>query len=94
MLSPYFCGMAACTFSIPFTGESTQILEKAKKAVEKQSGNFTGDEKAGNFSVSFFGQSIVGAYTVSGSNLDIVIDEKPFMVPCNAIEGFLKSQIV
>ena len=86
--------MAACTFSIPFSGEATPILEKAKKAVEKQSGNFSGDEKAGNFSVSFFGQSIIGAYTVSGNNLDIVIDDKPFMVPCSAIESFLKSQIV
>jgi len=86
--------MAACTFSIPFSGEATLILEKAKKAVEKQNGNFSGDEKAGNFSVSFFGQSIVGAYTVAADNLDIVIDDKPFMVPCSAIESFLKSQIV
>ena len=86
--------MAACTFTIPFVGESTEVLEKAKKAVEKQSGTFTGDTNAGNFQVSFFGQEIIGGYTVEGNDLQIVIDSKPFMVPCNAIESFLKSQIV
>lgn len=86
--------MAACTFSIPFSGDATAVLDKAKKAVEKQSGEFNGDTQAGNFSVSFFGQSIVGGYTVSGNNLDIVISDKPFMVPCSAIESFLKSQVV
>lgn len=86
--------MAACTFTIPFTGDSSIVLNKAKKAVEKQSGSFTGDTNNGNFQVSFFGQEIVGGYTVAGTDLNIIIDSKPFMVPCNAIESFLKSQIV
>ena len=86
--------MAACTFTIPFNGSSEAVLEKAKKAVEKQSGTFTGDTNQGNFSVSFFGQEIIGGYTVAGNDLNIIIDSKPFMVPCNAIESFLKSQVV
>ncbi len=86
--------MAACTFTIPFTGETSIVLDKAKKAVEKQSGSFTGDGNNGNFQVSFFGQEIIGSYTVAGNDLNIVIESKPFMVPCNAIESFLKSQIV
>ena len=85
--------MAACTFTIPFTGSAESILEKAKKAVEKQNGNFSGDTNNGNFSVSFFGQEIVGGYTIAGNDLNIVIDNKPFMVPCSTIEGFLKGQI-
>jgi len=85
--------MAACTFSISFSGTADAILDKAKRAVEKQSGTFTGDTSAGNFSVSFFGQGIEGGYTVSGNDLNVVITDKPFMVPCNAIESFLKSQI-
>lgn len=86
--------MAACTFTIPFSGSAEGVLDKAKKAVEKQSGTFSGDTSQGNFSVSFFGQEIVGGYTVAGSDLNIIIDSKPFMVPCSAIESFLKSQIV
>ena len=85
--------MSACTFIIPFSGEPELVLDKAKKAVEKQSGSFTGDTNQGNFNVSFFGQEIIGGYTVTGNDLNIVIESKPFMVPCNAIESFLKSQI-
>lgn len=86
--------MSACNFTIPFSGEPQLVLDKAKFAVEKQSGSFTGDINQGNFSVSFFGQEIIGGYTVTGFDLNIVIDNKPFMVPCSAIESFLKSQIV
>jgi hypothetical protein len=91
---PTFVFMSACTFTIPFTGDAAVVLDKAKTAVEKQNGNFTGDTQQGNFEVSFFGQDIRGAYSVSGSDLNIVIDSKPFMVPCSAIESFLKSQVV
>ena len=86
--------MAACNFNIPFTGEATTILSKAKNAVEKPSGHFTGDTEKGEFDVSFFGQKITGTYSVSGNELNIVIISKPFMVPCSAIESFLKSQVV
>jgi hypothetical protein len=86
--------MASCNFSIPFTGEAQTVIDKSKTAVEKKNGTFTGDTSLGNFSVGFFGQEIIGSYTVSGNNLNIVIESKPFMVPCNAIENFLKSQIV
>ena len=86
--------MAACTFTIPFSGAADAVLEKAKRAVEKQSGTFSGDTTAGNFSVSFFGQEIIGGYTVVANDLNIAIDSKPFMVPCSAIESFLKSQVV
>ncbi|MCW3074778.1 MAG: hypothetical protein JWP69_1847 [Flaviaesturariibacter sp.] len=85
--------MAACNFSIPFSGEATSVLAKAKAAVQKQGGNFEGDTNSGNFSVNVFGNTVAGSYTVVNSNLDIVIDSKPFLVPCSAIEGFLKSQI-
>ncbi len=86
--------MAACNFTIPFTGDAEAVLDKAKKAVEKQSGSFTGDTDRGDFNVAFFGQEIVGTYSVAGNDLNIVIESKPFMVPCNAIESFLKSQVV
>ena len=86
--------MAACNFIIPFTGDASTVLEKAKTAVEKQSGHFTGDTGQGNFDVSFFGQEITGSYSVNGNALNIVIENKPFMVPCSAIESFLKSQVV
>lgn len=86
--------MSLCNFNIPFSGDASIILDKAKKAVESQGGNFTGDTAQGIFDVSIFGQEIKGSYNVIGIDLNIIIDSKPFMVPCSAIESFLKSKIV
>lgn len=83
----------ACDFSIPFSGDATSVLAKARSAVQSQGGNFTGDTNSGDFDVSIFGNKIVGNYTVSGQTLNINITDKPFMVPCNAIEGYLKGQL-
>ena len=85
--------MSACNFTIPFTKSVTEILEKAKKTVESQGGNFTGDENAGNFDVNIFGNTVVGSYAVNEQSLNIDISDKPFLVPCNMIENFLKSQL-
>ncbi len=74
-------------------GEPVNIMNKAKSAVESQGGNFTGDTNAGNFDVSVFGNSITGSYVVSGQNLEVTITDKPFLIPCSAIEGFLAKQI-
>ena len=83
----------ACDFSIPFSGSAQDVLAKAKKAVQSQGGNFAGDTSRGDFDVSVFGNKIIGNYTVSGQTLDVNITDKPFTVPCSAIESFLKNQI-
>ena len=74
----------ACDFSIPFSGSTEDVLAKAKKAVQSQGGDFTGDINRGDFNVSVFGNKIVGNYTVSGQTLNINITDKPFMIPCSA----------
>jgi hypothetical protein len=83
----------ACSFSIPFTGSSSDVLSRAKSAVQGQGGAFKGNENSGAFEVTVFGSAIRGSYQVSGQNLLISIDSKPFFVPCNTIEGFLRNQI-
>ncbi len=83
----------ACDFSIPFTGDAQTVLSKARNAVQSQGGNFNGDANSGDFNVSVFGNKIVGNYTVTGQTLSINITDKPFIVPCNAIESFLRGQL-
>ena len=83
----------ACDFSIPFSGNPEEILSRAKNTVHSHGGNFNGDTNSGQFDVSVFGNKIVGNYTVSGQTMNINITDKPFMVPCSAIEGFLKGQL-
>ncbi|HEU4471506.1 MAG TPA: hypothetical protein VFR58_10500 [Flavisolibacter sp.] len=84
--------MSKCNFSINFSGTPQEIFTRAKNAVEKQGGNFSGDETSGSFSINVFG-TISGSYTVSGQQLNISIEDKPMMIPCAAIENALKSQI-
>ena len=85
--------MAACDFSVPFSGEPEIILEKARRAVESQGGNFNGNAESGDFDVSVFGNRVAGSYRVEGQNLQMNIHTKPFMVPCSMIESFLVKQL-
>jgi hypothetical protein len=84
--------MSKCNFSIPFSGSPENVFTKAKAAVEKQGGTFSGDASSGNFSIKVFG-AISGNYTITDNQLNIVIEDKPMMIPCGAIENVLKSQI-
>jgi len=83
----------SCNFKIPFSGSAEQVLNKAKSTVQSQGGNFSGDTNSGNFDVTVFGNSIQGSYTVAGTELNITITSKPFLLPCSTIESFLKSQL-
>ena len=85
--------MAACNFSIPFSGQSSAIIEKAREAILKQNGNFKGDDSFGTFNVSVFGNTIKGGYSVAGQSLNIVIEEKPILLSCSMLESFLKGKI-
>jgi hypothetical protein len=83
----------ACQFSIPFSGTSVDVLNRAKSAVQNQGGAFKGDQRSGAFQVNVLGSAIKGSYTVSGQELNITIESKPFLIPCNTIENFLRNQI-
>ncbi|HSQ45108.1 MAG TPA: hypothetical protein VLM16_08940 [Ginsengibacter sp.] len=85
--------MSTCNFSIPFSGPAESILAKAKAAVESQNGDFNGDIHSGSFEVSVFGNLIRGSYNVSAQTLNLMISDKPFLIPCSTIESFLKSRI-
>lgn len=69
------------------------MLQKARTAVTGQGGTFQGNEQSGDFHLTVFGNTIAGSYTVAGSTMDIIISEKPFLLPCGTIEGFLKAQL-
>jgi hypothetical protein len=85
--------MAKCDFSLSFSGPAEEVFAKAKAAVERQGGSFTGDASSGQFSINVFG-AIGGTYTIVGQQLQIAITDKPMMIPCSAIENVLKGQIL
>ncbi len=85
--------MSECNFSIPITGDSSETFNRARTAVEKQGGNFSGNEQSGQFDVTVMNNTIAGSYTANGMNLDIIISKKPFFIPCDMVESFLKSKL-
>ncbi len=85
--------MSACNFSITFTGEKSVLLGKARKTIESQGGVFDGNEEKGNFDITMMGFTIIGHYTVVNDQLNVVIDEKPMLIPCSAIETFLQQKL-
>ncbi|MEO7961018.1 MAG: hypothetical protein ABIR19_05715 [Ginsengibacter sp.] len=85
--------MSGCNFTIPFAGVATEVLSKAKAAIESQNGYFMGDTQSGNFEVSVLSNNLKGSYSISGSAMNILIEDKPFFVPCSTIESFLKNKL-
>lgn len=85
--------MADCNFSINFSGSATDIVNRIKSEIEKQGGNFDGNESSGSFSVKVFGSTIAGSYTVTGMQINVNITSKPIFISCGQVESFLKSQI-
>ena len=85
--------MADCNFSIPFSGDAENVVNKARSAVMGQGGELNGDNNSGQFQVKVFGSTIAGNYTVSGNQLQVAITDKPFMIPCSTIESFLSQQL-
>ncbi len=85
--------MSNCNFTIPFSGDASELVSKAKSAVESQKGLFNGDTTSGNFEVTILSNTIKGNYDVNGQTMNIAIFNKPFFVPCSTIEGLLRSKI-
>lgn len=85
--------MADCNFSIGFTGSAADMVAKIKSQIEQQGGSFNGDENSGSFSVKVLGSTIAGSYTITGSEINITITDKPFFISCSQIESFLKGHI-
>lgn len=81
--------MSACNFSIPFSGTPADILTRAEAAIHEQGGLFSGDHQSGIFKLTVLGSDISGSFNISGQELNVVIDSKPFMIPCSTIQSYL-----
>lgn len=85
--------MADCNFTINFSGTAASIVANIRSQLQQQGGNLNGDENSGTFNVKVLGSSIEGSYTITGSQLNVTITDKPFFLGCGQIESFLKQRI-
>ena len=47
----------------------------------------------GAFELTVLGSSINGSYRISGQELNVTIDNKPFMIPCSTIQSYLTKHL-
>lgn len=85
--------MATCNINIPFTQPASELINSLRTKVQTQGGTFSGDETSGTISVPLLGSKIAGTYTISGQQVNIVITDKPFLVSCNQIQGYLTGSL-
>ncbi len=83
----------ACNLNIPFTETATTLVQTLKSKVEGQGGTFTGNEAAGSMNVPLFGSHVSGSYTISGQQMNLIIDHKPFLISCNQIQSYLVGNL-
>ena len=82
-------------FNLPFQGEATSLVDKAKAAILQAGGTMTGDNSEGVFFINSPVGKIEGKYLVEDQKLNIEITKKPFFVSNGMIEEklgeYLKS---
>ncbi|HVD98709.1 MAG TPA: hypothetical protein VNB90_10945 [Cytophagaceae bacterium] len=85
--------MSDCSFQIPFTSSASELVAKAKKAIEKAGGEVQGEANTGNFSIPSPLGKISGNYTITGQSASFVITQKPMFVSCGLIESTIQKYL-
>lgn len=73
------------TFTVNYPGDKGQLLGKIKNMIGSK-GHLSGDEERGNFEGSTPIGSFQGSYSISGNDITITIDKKPFLVSNSRIK--------
>lgn len=76
-----------CDFTRQVQGPPFEAIVRARPSIEASGGAVSGDERAGSIRVPTPVGDIVGEYTIAGDTIGFRITEKPFFVPCLAIEA-------
>jgi hypothetical protein len=85
--------MDECSFKFNIGSNPAETINKVKMQIEKEGGNFTGNETEGNFNLPTPVGAIEGNYSVNGNELKIEISKKPAILPCSMIESELEKRL-
>lgn len=81
-------------FSVPFSGAAGDLYDAVRQMVESSHGTISGDGVGGTFTVPLpVGGEVRGSYAVSGQAVTVTVTSKPWLLPCSAIESYLRSHI-
>ena len=86
----------AASFNINFPGSPNEFVVNANKAILTKGGVFSGDQKAGSFSLKTPIGSVKGGYQVlnaldTETKVAISITQKPLLVPMSKIQQVIQG---
>ena len=79
------------TFEVPFKGDATSLINKAKTTIQKAEGSLEGNEESGNFNVPAKIGNVEGTYIVENNSMIVTIHKKPMIAPYSMIEEALRK---
>lgn len=83
--------MAACDLNITLNQPAADVVRKLEAKITAQGGTFNGNETSGTIHVPLMGSHVSGTYTITGQQMNLLIDHKPFFISCSQIEGVLTA---
>lgn len=83
----------ACSFTISFNGTASALVASMRSKVLGGNGQFDGDDSSGKIAINAMGSTIEGRYGISGNEIAVTIDRKPFFVSCSMIESYMTSNL-
>jgi len=94
---PCVCESTSLTkhsFIVKLKNEISSILEKVKSLIKEQGGQFEGNTECGFFD----GKSVLGTIkvkyrSISNNEIEIIIEDKPFIIPSQTIESKIKKYL-
>jgi hypothetical protein len=76
-----------CDFTRQVQGPPFEAIVRSRTPIEAGGGSVDGDAQRGTIRVPTPVGDIVGEYTIAGDTIAFRITQKPFFVPCVAIEA-------
>ena len=85
--------VSVCKFQFEFRGTGESLVENIRAHVGRAGGELAGSAASGSFSLSTPVGAFRGDYTISGQTIFLEVADKPFFVPCGAIEARLAAYV-
>jgi hypothetical protein len=82
------------SFIVKLKDEVSSILGKMKSLITGNGGSFEGNKECGSFEGKLLLGTIKCGYrTISADEIEIIIDDKPFVMPYSKIESEIKKYL-
>jgi len=85
--------LSECRFQFDFRGSAHALVDRVRAKMTAAGGRFDGSDTSGDFHLPTPVGAFEGAYSIDDNVIWIDVREKPFFVPCSAIESKLSDLI-